>query len=400
MVVPKGQIPAALIVYSRSIFGVGAAEKSPWFVKTSFYLATGGKSGKILLKRFSKRKVMILMPVTIRDIARKLDLSIGAVSRAMDGYPDISEETRERVIQTAKEMGYVPNRAARQLRRKKADAIGYVLPSQTPRFADPFFTEFVAGLGDETARHPFDLTISIAPPGEYAEKRLYQSWVQGHKVDGFILTHLRLNDWRVGYLSDQDFPFSVLESLPDPRNFPRIDVDRQGATMSLVTHLVERGFHQIAFIGGPSELQIQASQYNGYRQGLEAGGIPFNTDLVTTSDLTSSGGHLATKRLLSIPDPPDAIMCINDETALGALHALRDLGVTIGTDVAVTGFDGVALSAHSDPPLTTLDIPVYEIACKLVELLAAELEHQSLSERRIVFTPRLLKRASTGDSSF
>jgi len=338
------------------------------------------------------------MPVTIRDIAKNLGLSIAAVSRALNGYPDISEETRQRVVQAAKDMGYVPNRAARQLRRRKADAIGYVLPSHIPRFADPFFTEFVAGLGDETARHPFDLTISIAPPGEEAEKRLYQNWVQGHKVDGFILTHLRLKDWRVDYLTKQSLPFSALESVQDIRKFPRVDVDRLGGTLSLVAYLTQRGFRRIAFIGGPSELQIQASQFNGYRQGLENAGIPFDPGLVTTSDLTSTGGLQATKRLLSLLDPPDAIMCINDETAIGALHSLRELGVSIGTDVAVTGFDGVAMSAHSDPPLTTLYIPVYEIARKLVELLAGELKHQSSFERRIVITPRLLKRASTGDS--
>jgi LacI family transcriptional regulator len=339
------------------------------------------------------------MPITIRDIAKKLNLSIAAVSRAMDGYPDISEETRQRVIQTAREMGYVPNRAARQLRRKKADAIGYVLPSNTPRFADPFFTEFVAGLGDETARHPFDLIISIAPPGEESEQRLYQNWVQGHKVDGFILTHLRLQDWRLEYLCEHNIPFSALESVPDIRYFPRVDVDRQAGIMELVAHLAERGFRRIACIGGPPELQIQASQINGYRQGLVTAGISFDPHLVMTSDLTSASGYQATKHLRSIPDPPDAILCINDETAFGVLHALRDLGVQAGKDVAVTGFDGVAASAHSDPPLTTLDIPVYEIALKLVDLLAAELEHRPVQERQNIYTPRLLKRASTGDSS-
>src|SRR4030042_5247172 len=101
------------------------------------------------------------MTVTIREIAKNLNLSIGAVSRALDGYSDISEETRLRVIQAAREMGYVPNRAARQLRRKKADAVGYILPANTPRFTDPFFSEFIAVLGDETAQHPFDLLISI-----------------------------------------------------------------------------------------------------------------------------------------------------------------------------------------------------------------------------------------------
>jgi LacI family transcriptional regulator len=339
------------------------------------------------------------MSVTIRDIAKKLNLSIAAVSRAMDGYPDISEETRQRVIQIAKEMGYVPNRAARQLRRKKADAIGYVLPSNTPRFADPFFTEFVAGLGDETARHPFDLTISIAPPGEEAEKRLYQSWLQGHKVDGFILTHLRMQDWRVEYLSEQGIPFSALESVPDVRPFPRVDVDRQAGIVALVAHLTERGFRRIASIGGPSELQIQASQFNGYRQGLEAAGIPFDADLVTMSDLTSVGGYQTTKRLLSIPDPPDAIICINDETAFGVLHAAREAGLQIGRNLAVAGFDGVQLSRHTEPPLTTLDIPVYDIACRLVKMLHYELTGQPNPERTVVLQPTLLIRESTGGTS-
>ncbi len=339
------------------------------------------------------------MPVTIRDIARKLNLSIGAVSRAMDGYPDISEETRQRVVETARAMGYVPNRAARQLRRQKADAIGYVLPSNFPRFADPFFTEFVAGLGDETARHPFDLTISIAPPGEEAEKRIYQNWVQGRKVDGFILTHLRRQDWRLDYLHEHGISFAALESLPDVRYFPRVDVDRQAGIVALVAHLAAGGFKRIACIGGPPELQIQASQLIGFTKGLQEAGLTHFPELVVNSDLTSSGGYLATKRLLSIPDPPDAIVCINDETAFGALHALRELGVQIGKDVGVAGFDGVAISAHSDPPLTTLDIPVYEIAIQLVKLLAAELEKQANSETYVNYIPRLLKRLSTGDSA-
>jgi LacI family transcriptional regulator len=339
------------------------------------------------------------MPITIRDIARKLDLSIAAVSRAMDGYPDISEETRQRVLETAQQMGYVPNRAARQLRRRKADAIGYILPSHTPRFADPFFTEFVAGLGDESARHPFDLVISIAPPGEDAEKHIYQNWVQGRKVDGLILTHVRLADWRVEYLSGQGIPFTSLETTLSSHDFPLVDVNRQAGIIELVAHLVQGGFHRIACIGGPEDLKIQLEQQDGYRQGLRAANIPFDPSLVTPGDLSSTGGYQATKRLRWLPDPPDAIICINDETAFGAMHALHDLGLHIGTEVAVAGFDGVAISAHSDPPLTTLDIPVYDIACKLVELLAAELRHEPVLERRIVVTPRLLKRLSTGGSS-
>ena len=117
----------------------------------------------------------------------------------------------------------------------------------------------------------------------------------------------------------------------------------------LVAHLAERGFRRIAFIGGPEQLVIQNERLAGYRHGLEDMHLPFDSNLVTTSDLTGTGGYQVTKRLRSIPDPPDAIMCINDETAFGALHALRDLGVEIGKDMAVTGFDGVA-----PPPTATL----------------------------------------------
>jgi LacI family transcriptional regulator len=335
------------------------------------------------------------MTITIRDIAKKLGLSIGAVSRALDGYPDISDETRQRVAQVAQEMGYVPNQAARQLRRKKADAVGYILPANTPRFADPFFSEFIAGLGDETALHPFDLVISIAAPGEEPEKHLYQNWVQGRKVDGFILTHLHLYDWRVQYLSQQGVPFAALENSLDGFNFARVEVDRQGGMVELVTHLVKHGFRRVAYLGGPSELKIQADQLDGYRQGLLIADIPYDPKLVATGDLTSPGGYLVTKRMLSIPDPLDAIACINDETAFGVLHAAHELGLQIGRDLAVAGFDGVQASRYTEPPLTTLDIPVYDIARQLVKMLVTEVEGLSLPERRVVLKPKLMIREST-----
>jgi LacI family transcriptional regulator len=335
------------------------------------------------------------MVVTIREIARQLNLSVGAVSRALDGYPDISEETRQRVVQAARQMGYVPNRAARQLRRKKADAIGYILPAETPRFADPFFTEFIAGLGDETAGHPFDLLISIAVPGEESEQRLYQSWVQGRKADGFILTHLHRYDWRVQYLISQGVPFAALENSLDGFDFPRVEVDRKSGVIALINHLAGGGYKRIACLGGPPYLKIQADQMEGYRQGLQMTGIPYDPAITIESDLTSNGGYQAARRLLSVPDLPDAIICINDETAFGVLHAAHEHGLRVGHDLGVAGFDGVQSSRHTEPPLTTLDIPVYDIARQLVKMLQAELVGRPLSENKAVIQPQLLIRQST-----
>jgi LacI family transcriptional regulator len=338
----------------------------------------------------------MMMAVTIREIAKKLGLSIGAVSRALDGYPDISEDTRQKVIRTAQEIGYVPNQAARQLRRKKADAVGYILPANTPRFADPFFTEFLAGLGDETAVQPYDLLISIASPGEEAERQIYRNWVQGHKVDGLILTHMHLHDWRAQFLSQNKIPFSALENSLDGLDFARIEVNRREGMLELIDHLVKKGFRRIAYLGGPLNLKIEMDQFEGYRMGLQAHRIAFDASLIVSADLTSSDGYRVTRQLLSLSTPPDAIVCINDESAFGVLHAAHELGREVGQDFAVAGFDGVQASKHTEPPLTSLDIPVYEVARLLVRMLVAEISGQPLSERHATLHPQLLVRASTG----
>ena len=134
---------------------------------------------------------------SIKDVAKRLSLSITTVSRALDGYDDVSDETRRLVLQTAYEMGYSPNQAARQLRRRRTDTIGYILPADTSSFSDPFFSEFLAGLGDETGKQGYDLLVASAPPGSVIEKQAYGRWIRSRKVDGFVLNRLHLYDWRV-----------------------------------------------------------------------------------------------------------------------------------------------------------------------------------------------------------
>jgi LacI family transcriptional regulator len=335
------------------------------------------------------------MAVTIRDVAEKLGLSIATVSRALDGYPDISQKTQARVQRTAQEMGYTPNRAARQLRRKKADAIGYILPADTPRFTDTFYSEFLVGLGDETALHPFDLLISIAPPGHQAEQQIYENWVQSHKVDGFVINRIRRNDWRCRYLVEQNIPLATLEYGGEDLDYPHIDVDNVGGMIALVASLAQRGFKKLVYIGGPEELVIESQRFEGFCRGLEQSGLPFYPALVLPGDLSSEMAYQSFKELRWWPDPPDAIVCINDQTAIGVLHAARERGINVGTEVAITGFDGVQAAAYTDPPLTTLEMPVYEIARQLVQMLAAEITEEPGYERHLVVRPKLLERGSS-----
>jgi LacI family transcriptional regulator len=157
--------------------------------------------------------------IRIRDVAQRLNLSITTVSRALDGYDDVAEETRQLVVRTAHEMGYTPNRAARQLRRHRAEVIGYILPADKPQFSDAFFSEFIAGLGDEASIHSYDLLVSSAAPDSTEEQAAYQRWVQAGKVDGIILNRIRLHDWRIQYLAGQKMPFACVERSLDAFDF-------------------------------------------------------------------------------------------------------------------------------------------------------------------------------------
>jgi LacI family transcriptional regulator len=335
------------------------------------------------------------MPITIRDVARRLNLSITTVSRALDGYDDVADETRKLVVATAQEMGYMPNRAARQLRRKRTDSIGYILPAGAPQFADPFFSEFIAGLGDESTSKKYDLLISTAPPGSESEKSIYTRWIQGHKADGFVLNRIRLEDWRVRYLSEQGLPYVCLERPSDSVEFIGVEVDSRSGFKRVIAHLAGLGHRRIAYIGTSSIYKIQADRFAGYRQGLAAAEISYDPELKEEGDLTPSGGYQAAQRLLDLPQRPTAIACINDLTAIGVLHAAHDQGLEVGRDLAVTGFDGIADAAHTQPPLTTLNQPVYAIARQLASMLLAQINGQPLPQRQVVIQPEIVIRQST-----
>jgi LacI family transcriptional regulator len=333
------------------------------------------------------------MRPTIRDVAKKLNLSITTVSRALDGYDDVAEETRKLVIDTARKLGYTPNRAARQLRRQKADTVGFILPAGAQHFAEPFFTEFIAGLGNELAPRNYDLLVS-AVASEADEREMYRRWAEGGKVDGFILNRLRLRDWRVKFLARQRIPFATLDYSGEGR-YPCIRVDGAEGFIDLVDHIQENGFQKFAFIGGPANLVNQAERLNWFCEAIKFHGLVLNPELITIADLTSTGGYQSAIELLSLPDPPDAILCINDETAFGVLHAAHKHGLEIGRELAVAGFDGVQDARHTEPPLTTLDIPVFDIARQLVDMLLKTIAEEVV-DSPVFIQPKLLIRPSTG----
>ncbi len=336
------------------------------------------------------------MPVTIRDLAKKLNLSITTVSRALDGYADVSAETRQRVIQAAEELGYQPSYIARNLRKRRSGSIGYILPTALPQFSDPFYTGFLTGLCDESATRRIDLLVASAPPGTRQEQEQYRRWVLSGRVDGMVLNRIRRQDWRIEFLEAQNLPFSGLGASLSSARYPRVEVDERGGMARLTRHLIQKGHRRIAFIGGPAELSLQFERSGGYRQALQAAGIPTDPQLEVEGDLSEQRGYELALQLLNLPEPPTALIGCNDLTALGAHRAALEMNLNIGEEIAVAGFDGIPETAFTVPPITTLAQPTYEIARRLAGMLIDRINGGLPDAEVVRVEPRLIVRASSG----
>lgn len=336
-----------------------------------------------------------MKPVTIRDIARQLNLSITTVSRALDGYPDVSNRTRVRILETAAEMGYAPNQAARQLRRRKTDAIGYILSSYQARFSDPTIANTLSGLADEAAVHGVDLMVSIASPNSDQEKAIFKRLSRSQKVDGIILGQLRKEDWRVQFLDQEAMPFVGFARSSDAVDYPVLEGSYKYMLPRIIAHLKSEGYQRLAFIGGDADSVFHLDRLEGFKEGLEANQLTFFPDLVFTGNFASSAGYDAALQMLKNRFRPDAIVCISDETAFGVLHALRENKITAGRDIGVTGFGGISESAFSDTPLTTVEIPIYQIARQAVAILMSVIHKKKEIAIPEVPEPALIIRRSS-----
>ena len=335
------------------------------------------------------------MPVTIKDIARKVGRSVTTVSRALHDYDDVSSETKEMVRKAAAEMGYTPSSFAQRLQKQKTDTIGLVLPTYGPRFSDPFFSEFLAGVGNKASSLGYDILVSTCPPGD-EELIRYQSSVQGRRVDGFIILRTRRQDSRIEYLCQTDFPFVAFGRTEGPCNYPFVDEDSEHGMHLIVEHLAKSGYRRIGYIAAPDNLMFTHYRKKGFIKGLEQFDIPIDDELITTGDLTQRGGYAQANILLNLSPCPDAIVASNDLMALGAISAAQEKGLIVGNDIAITGFDDTPMAEHSHPPLTTIHQPVYKIGGMVTDMLIRRIQAKPLEQEKIILKPSLVIRQSCG----
>jgi len=330
---------------------------------------------------------------TLKTIAKATGYSITTVSRALAGYDDVADATRAVIQSSAQQLGYFPNLTARQLQKQRTDTIGIILPSVGPRFADPYFSLILAGIGDEIAVSGYDVLISARPPGP-AELEAYRSIVEGRRVDGIVVIRTRLEDERIAYLVERSFPFVAFGRTALDLDYPYIDEDGEAGTYELILHLAQLGHERIAYIAAPQDLTFGYNRHKGYQRALEETGLVYRPEYVEVGDLTRRGGSAAAEKLLAQSMPPTAIVAANDLMALGTMNRLQQKGLKTGFDISVAGFDDIPTAEALG--LTTLNQPIYRIGHQLSQMLLALIEGQHLAEPKMVLKPKLLIRASVG----
>lgn len=329
--------------------------------------------------------------VTIADVAKHAGVSVGTVSRVLNNAENCGVDVRVRVRGAMEDLGYVPNHAARGLKRRLTMQIALVVPD----LANPVYAQMAVGVQREAAAAGYHLTL-VNSGGEWAEERLALQSLEEHQVDGTILCSLQVTQSFVRAVSGHTSHVCVIGGLPLDCPVDNVRLDSVRGAELAVEHLVASGRRRVAFINGTSGTVPHAARDQGYRQALAQAGMTYDERLVVGADFTMAGGYEALERLWARGGDFDALFCASDTMALGAMRRLQELKVPVPQQVSVVGMDDIEAARMSTPTLTTVSLLARErgrIACEL--LLRRLSGGYEGGPEKVTVLPRLIRRESS-----
>lgn len=328
--------------------------------------------------------------VTILDVAAAADVSIASVSAALNGRPGVSQDTRARIIETAKHLGWVPSVRGRGLSGKRSYALGLVLARQPEVIeSDPFFAGFIAGVEGVLQEHGYALVLQLAGHGEASER--YRQLHLDHRVDGVFITDMSIDDPRVALVSELGLAAVAINSAPGCA-IASVRQDQTAGFGELVRRVVDLGHRDIAHVAGRRGMIHTRQRIDVWRSTLRAAGI--RPGPLVYGDFSTESGSRAADRLLAGPAPaPTAVVCANDLMAIGFIARASALGFDVPNDLSVTGFDGIHLGSYVRPALTTVITSPRELGSEAAKTLLRLVDGQSAADYDISPT-RLLERDS------
>jgi LacI family transcriptional regulator len=335
--------------------------------------------------------------VTSQDVAKAAGVSRTTVSLVLNEVQGIKirPETRQRVIEIADQLGYVPNAAARALVRQRAQIIGLFLTRRSHHISsDAFITQTLEGLLEVAHQHDMRLLIDIIEPEHQAE--VYLEMARAKRIDGILLSGPRLDDSALRLLERDRFPTVLIGQLPGT-NFCFVDVDNCASAEMAVAHLIQLGHTRIACITNAAASYTAAvDRLRGYQNALETAGLTFDPNLVRYGDFTVDSGYQQMRSLLESGVNFTAAFVASDTLVLGAKAALVERGLRVPEDVALVGFDDLPFAQYMNPPLTTVHLPAVELARQACDLLICMLQGERPCCQRVILETHLVIRGSSG----
>ncbi|NRB01041.1 MAG: LacI family DNA-binding transcriptional regulator [Rhodobacteraceae bacterium] len=333
--------------------------------------------------------------VTIIDLAEHLGLAKGTVSRALNGYPDISDGTRLRVRNAADQLGYRPLSHAQAIRTGRVRSVGLVLQMNEHDGHRPFVADFLAGVSAAASAEDWSLTVATAS-SDAETLKLLDRLAQEKKADGFILPRTRLDDPRVNRLRETGTPFVLYGRTDDLTGCAWYDIESEAAMAQAVAHLVAQGHTRIGFVPGAEGYTYSKLRLEGYLAGLTGAGIAFDPELIAASAVAREDGAAAVGVLLDLPNPPTAILCSVDAAAAGTYDAARRRGLKVGSDLSVISYDGAPESQYLDPPLSTFTVDVRAAGERLANMLIRQCRGEDPETLRALAQATFRKGGSDG----
>lgn len=328
-------------------------------------------------------------PPSIKDIARIARVSHSTVSRALQNSPLVNARTAEKIRQIARESGYRASAVARGLVTKRTRTIGLVVTT----IADPFAAEVASGIEQAANDLGYSVFLADSNADPNREQQVVQSFAE-RRVDGIIVTSSRVGALYLSLLSEMRVPIVLVNDQHPGAFVHSVMIGNVAGAREAADHLIALGHRRIAYLGDQFGYQSDTERFEGYRQALREAGLEFHPELVVHGDGKPEEAMRAMEKLLALANPPTAVCCYNDMSALGAMRSIHLAGRRVPEDISVVGFDDLFLASYTQPPLTTVRQPMRRMGLLAMESLFRLMSGEDTAIR-ITIAPELIVREST-----
>lgn len=329
----------------------------------------------------------------MKEIAKKLGVSVSTISRALQDSPELHPETKRKIVEMAKEMNYQPNLLAQSLRISRTKTLGVIVPEITSHF----FGSCVSGIQDTANSRGYNVMICQSNESIEQEKANIKSLVSS-QVDGLLISLSReTNHYEHLYeLYDREIPFVLFDRVNEDIPVSKITFNDVGGAYQVTKYLLETGCRRIMYVSGPEDLYISKKRKEGYLRALSEYGLGEEADLIKITDLTYEGNVRAAQEIAAMNPRPEAVFCMIDPLAVDVLTVWKSMGIKIPEDISLAGFTNNPTSAVVEPPLTTVSQPGYEMGKLSVSHLLDQLDGVASDDPiSIVLETTLVPRKST-----